>query len=162
VPFQFQDLSDTSRAVNRTVVSSNESPLCNCRDRHSGGRVMAARKSFDPQFSGQVSVAQWWSELVTVPKGSKMFEVTLQWAGAGDALDLHLVSPSGKHYGWYADTTGYSGSQTNPQEFHLPKPEAGTWRISVEGVRGSGLIEFGVATTGKKQSPQLVAASAGQ
>ena len=163
VPFQFQDLPDATRAVNRTVVSTNASAFCNCRDRHAGGaQLAAARKSFDPQFSGKVSVAEWWSEVVTVLKGSKMFEVSLRWPSANDALDLHLVSPSGKHYGWYADTTGYSGSQTNPQEFHVPKPEIGMWRISVEGVRGSGPIEFGVETSGRKASPQLVASSAGQ
>jgi uncharacterized protein YfaP (DUF2135 family) len=134
--------------------------LCNCREKHAGAVV--AQKHMEPQFSGQVSVAQWWSEVVTVPKGSKTFEVSLSWPGANDSLDLHLVSPSGRHYGWYGDTTGYSGSKTNPQEFHLPKPETGMWRISVEGVRGSGPIEFGVETTAKKPSPQLVASSAGQ
>lgn len=162
VPFQFQDLPDSSRVVNRTVVSSNASPLCNCRDRHAGGATALARKSFDQQFSGQVSVAEWWSEVVVVPKGSKTFEVSLTWPGAQDSLDLHLVSPSGRHYAWYADTTGYSGSKTNPQEFHLPKPEVGMWRISVQGVQGSGPIEFGVGTTGRKPIPQLVASSAGQ
>jgi murein DD-endopeptidase MepM/ murein hydrolase activator NlpD len=159
VPFQFQDLPDASRAINRTVVSANASTLCNCRERHAGAAV--ARKSFDPQFSGQVSVAQWWSEWVTVPKGSKVFEVTLSWPSANDALDLHLVSPSGRHYGWYGDTTGYSGSRTNPQEFHVPKPEIGMWRISVEGVRGSGSIAFGVETSGRKPSSELMA-SGGQ
>jgi hypothetical protein len=158
VPFEFQDLPNASRAVNRTVVSDNASPLCNCREKHAGA-VAVAEKHLEPQFSGQVSVAQWWSEVVAVPKGAKTFEVSLSWPGATDSLDLHLVSPSGRHYGWYGDTTGYSGSKTNPQEFHLPKPEVGMWRISVEGVRGSGSIEFGVETTGKKTSPQLVASS---
>ncbi len=160
VPFQFQDLPNATRAVNRTVVSTNASTLCDCRERHPGAAL--ARKSFDPQFSGQVSVTQWWSDLVTVAKGSKMFEVTLSWAGVNDALDLHLVSPSGRHYGWYGDTTGYSGSKTNPQEFRLAQPETGTWRISVEGVRGSGPIEFGVETSGRKPSPQLMASGGGQ
>jgi len=108
-------------------------------------------------LSGQVSVAEWWSELVAVAKGSKTFDVLLSWPGTNDVLDLHLVSPSGRHYGWYGDTTGYSGSKTNPQEFHLPNPEAGLWRISVEGVRGSGPILFGVETSGRKAPPQLVA-----
>ena len=160
VPFQFQDLPNASRAINHTVVSENSSALCNCRERRSGASL--ARKSFDPQFRGQVSVAQWWSEMVTVPKGMKMLEVTLAWPGANDALDLHLVSPSGRHYGWYGDTTGYSGSNTNPQEFRVPQPETGIWRISVQGMRGSGAIDFGVETSGRKSNPQLVASSAGQ
>jgi len=162
VPFEFQDLPDSSRAVNLTVVSSNASPLCNCRDQNAGGVAALARKSLDQQFSGQVSVAQWWSDVIVVPKGSKTLEVSLSWPGANDSLDLHLVSPSGRHYAWYADTTGYSGSNTNPQEFHLPKPEIGMWRISVQGVRGSGPIDFGVGTTGRKPPPQLVASSPGQ
>jgi uncharacterized protein YfaP (DUF2135 family) len=124
--------------------------------------VAQAPKKFDPQFSGEVSVAQWWSDFVSVSKGSNAFEVTLAWNGDSDALNLHLVSPSGRHYGWYGDTTGYSGPHTNPQVFRVPKPEIGTWRVSVEGIRGSGAIAFGVATSGRKQNPQLVASSAGQ
>ena len=71
-----------------------------------------------------------------------MFEVTFAWAGAGNDLDLHLVSPSGRHYGWYGDTTGYSGQKTNPESFRVPSPEPGLWRISVEGMAGGpGLID---------------------
>ena len=160
IPFQFEDLPDALHAVNRTVVSTNASPLCDCRGQHPGpaGAAVAERKSYREQLSGQVSVAQWWSELVDVPKGAKTFDVSLSWPGATDALDLHLVSPSGRHYGWYGDTTGYSGSASNPQEFHLLKPERGVWRISVEGVRGSGPIAFGVETTGHKAPAALVAA----
>lgn len=160
IPFQFQDLPDAARSVNRTVTSGNTSPFCDCRELHPGA---LARKSLDRQFSGQVSVAQWWSGLVAVPKGSKMFEVTLTWSGANNDLDLHLVSPSGRHYGWYGDTTGYSGPRTNPQEFRVPKPEPGLWRVSVEGVRsGSGPIQFAVETSGQKPAQSLVASSDGQ
>lgn len=160
VPFQFEDLPDARHAVNHTVVSANASPLCDCRESHAGAVV--ARKSYGEQLSGQVSVAEWWSKLVTVPKGAKTFDVSLSWPGADNALDLHLVSPAGRHYGWYGDTTGYSGPRSNPQEFHVSKPEAGLWRISVEGVRGSGPIAFGVETSGRKPSSQLMASSAGQ
>jgi len=156
VPFQFEDLPEGGRATNRTVVSSNASALCNCGERRASGGAVAL------QFSGQVSVAEWWSDVVVVARGSKMFDVSLSWPDAKNSLDLHLVSPSGHHYAWYADTTGYSGSKTNPQEFHLPKPEAGPWRISVQGVQGSGPIDFGLGTTGKKMNQQLVAVSAGQ
>jgi hypothetical protein len=154
IPFQFEDLRDASRAVNRTVVSANASALCDCNARRG---AVAVRGSYGEQMSGQVSVAQWWNELVTVAKGANTFDVSLSWSGADDALDLHLVSPSGRHYGWYGDTTGYSGPKSNPQEFHLSKPEAGLWRISVEGVRGSGVIAFGVETSGRRAVPNLVA-----
>jgi murein DD-endopeptidase MepM/ murein hydrolase activator NlpD len=152
VPFQFEDLPEWSRGGGyRTVVSSNASPLCDCRSRQTitarGAGAGGPASSPEGQFSGTVSVAQWWSEVIPVSKASKVFEVTLSWAGAPGDLDLHLMSPSGRHYAAYADTTGYSGD-TNPKTFRVPNPEAGLWRISVEGMRGSGLINFGVATSG--------------
>ncbi len=148
VPFQFEDLPDARRSVNHTVVSANASPLCDCRTRAAG---VMARTSDGRQFSGQVGVAQWWSETVVVPRGARTFGVVLSWTGASSDLDLHLVSPGGQHYGWYGNTTGYSGSKTNPEEFQVPKPEAGVWRISVQGVGGAGgPIDFGVETSGLK------------
>jgi len=160
IPFQFEDLPDWSRAsVNRTIVSANASPLCDCGTRHAS----LASNSPEGQFSGQVSVAQWWSDIVAVRKGSKVFEVTLAWPAADSNLDLHLVSPSGRHYGWYGDATGYSGQNTNPQEFRVPKPESGLWRISVEGLRGGpGPIQFTLNTSGVKTDSRLIAAGSGQ
>ena len=145
IPFKFEDLPDAPRgSANRTVVSANASSLCDCSERRAAGRTGPAR-----QISGQVSVAQWWSEFLSVPKGSKMLDVAVSWQSSNSDLDLHLMSPSGHHYGSYGDTTGYSGSKTNPQEFRLVKPEPGVWRISVQGVRGGpGPIEFGLAQRG--------------
>jgi hypothetical protein len=156
IPFRFEELPDAPRGdLNRTVVSSNASPLCDCRQRFA---TSMAGPAPDRQFSGELSVEQWWSELVSVPKGSGTFEVSVSWAGAGNNLDLHLRSPSGRHYGWYADTAGYSGPQTNPQRFRVPKPEPGVWRISVQAVRGGeGPIQFGVATSGVLTNTRLVA-----
>jgi murein DD-endopeptidase MepM/ murein hydrolase activator NlpD len=155
IPFRFEDLPDSARgAMNRTIVSSNASPYCDCRERHAG--ALAVRATPDKQFSGQLSVAQWWSDLVTVSKGSKSFDVMVSWTGSNSDLDLHLVSPSGRHYGWYGDTTGFSGARTNPQEFRVPKPESGIWRVSVQAVRGGpGAIEFGVATSGQKTAAHV-------
>jgi murein DD-endopeptidase MepM/ murein hydrolase activator NlpD len=150
IPFRFEDLPDAGRGgMNRTIVSTNASPYCDCGQRHLA--AIAGRSLPPKQFTGQLSVAQWWSDLVTVPKASKSFDVTVSWTGSNSDLDLHLVSPSGRHYGWYGDTTGFSGAKTNPQEFRVPKPEAGIWRVSVQAVRGGpGPIEFGVATSGQK------------
>jgi uncharacterized protein YfaP (DUF2135 family) len=78
-----------------------------------------------------------------------VLDVTLTWAGTPGDLDLHLMSPTGRHYSSYADTTGYSG-ETNPKSFRVPNPEAGLWRISVEGLRGSAPINFGVETSASK------------
>ncbi len=147
VPFQFEDLPDWTRGRGyRTVVSSNESALCDCRSRRT---IASGGGSSEGQFSGAVSVEQWWSDIVTVARGSKVLDVTLSWAGTPGDLDLHLMSPSGRHYAAYADTTGYSG-ETNPKSFRVPNPEVGLWRISVQGMRGSGPINFGVETSGSK------------
>jgi murein DD-endopeptidase MepM/ murein hydrolase activator NlpD len=157
IPFRFEELPDAPQGdLNRTVVSNNVSPLCECWRRFAAA---STGTSPDRQFSGQLSVEQWWSELVSVPKGSGTFDVSVEWSGAGNSLDLHLVSPSGRHYGYYGDTTGYSGPQTNPQQFRVPKPEPGVWRISVQAVRGGeGPIQFGVDTSGVQTSHRLVAA----
>ncbi len=151
IPFQFEDLPDWKRGGGyRTVMSTNESALCDCRAR----RVIAAGGgSSEGQFSGAVSVEQWWSDIVAVSRGSRMLEVTLTWAGTPADLDLHLMSPSGRHYSSYADTTGYSG-ETNPKSFRVPDPEPGLWRISVQGMRGAGLINFGVETSGSHGTPK--------
>ncbi len=150
VPFQFEDLPDWTRGNSyRTVVSNNVSPLCDC-----GSRRTVTGGAAGEQFSGSVSVAQWWSEIIAVPGRSKVLEVTLSWAGAPGDLDLHLMSPSGRHYAAYADATGYSG-ETNPKTFRVPNPEVGLWRISVEGMRGSGPIDFAVETSGAQPGSRV-------
>jgi murein DD-endopeptidase MepM/ murein hydrolase activator NlpD len=150
VPFQFEDLPNWSRGGGyRTVVSSNASPLCDCGQRRSVASSGGATLHAESQLSGMVSIAQWWSDIVTVSRGSKLLEVSLSWAGSPADLDLHLMSPSGRHYAAYADTTGYSG-ETNPKAFRVPNPEVGLWRVSVEGMRGSGPINFAVSTSGSK------------
>ena len=149
VPFQFEDLPDWTRGGGyRTVVSSNASERCDCRAR---GTIAAGASSAEGQFSGAVAMEQWWSDIVAVARGSKVLDVTLSWAGAPGDLDLHWMSPSGRHYSSFADTTGYSG-ETNPKSFRVPDPEAGLWRISVQGLRGAGPINFGVATSAPKSA----------
>ena len=134
VPFQFDDLPDwTRRSGYRTVVSANESALCDCRSRRA---IAAGASSGEGQLSGAVSVEQWWSEVIAVSRGSKVLEVTLTWAGSPGDLDLHLMSPSGRHYAAYADTTGYSGD-TNPKIFSGAKP--GGWFVAHFGSRHAGI-----------------------
>jgi len=155
IPFQFEDLPGGARAgLPRTIVSANNSPLCDCRIAQPGSpqiAIAAAVPAAPPQFTGRLSVEQWWSEVVTVAKRSKTFEVTLAWKPADADLDLHVVSPSGTHYNWYGNTTGYTGARANPQQFRLPRPESGYWRVSVQAVKGGPLpIEFDVTTSGQK------------
>jgi len=162
IPFMLEDLPGPLRGsgINRTVVSSNASPLCDCRSEHLSTTALAVSRSAPRQFLGETSVAQWWSDVIAVPRGLKVLDVTLSWDGPGNDLDLHLMSPSGKHYGWYGDTTGYSGRDSNPERFRIPKPEPGTWRVSVQGISGSGPLQFGVDTSAQKPATRL--ASTGQ
>ena len=77
-------------------------------------------------------------------------------------MNLHLVSPSGKHCGWYGDKTGYSGQGSNPEEFDIPSPEVGTWRVSVQGTKGTGeVMEFELESQSPLPKPATRLASAG-
>ncbi|MBS0172966.1 MAG: peptidoglycan DD-metalloendopeptidase family protein [Nitrospira sp.] len=103
-----------------------------------------------------VPVAQWWSELVWVPSGTASLKVEIAWDQAADDLDLHLTSPGGRHYGWYGDRTGYSGRETRPEQFTITAPEPGTWRISVQGMRGEGAIAFAVSSVVERKAAPAV------
>ncbi len=141
VPFVFEDLSGPLRKQ-MLVVSSNASSKCDCSVRARDARMVSAAKS-GPQFTAHLGFSEWWTELVSVPPRAPEFEATLTWPQRDAGLDLHLMSPSGHHYAWYADATGYSGSDAGPQQFRIPNPEAGTWRISVQAVRSAtGQAEF--------------------
>ncbi len=145
IPFQFEDLPDfRPRSTPRTIASTNASALCDCKR-------SLPQPGDGKQLVGSVVVAQWWNEIATVPTGSRSLDISLAWEGADRDLDLHLVSPSGKHYGWYGETAGYSGKKTNPEQFHIVNPESGQWRVSVEGIQGDARpIEFRIASnTGK-------------
>jgi len=168
VPFRFDDLgADVRRGV---VVSANRSMLSDCSrpavELASVGREVAVagndvaevkpavadsaptpRGAHEPQFRGSVAVAQWWTDLVVVRKGAKSLEATLNWTDAASDVDLHLMSPTAEHFGWYGNTAGYSGQRSRPQRFRIPHPRPGIWRISVEGTRGGpGSVEFSVDT----------------
>jgi hypothetical protein len=100
------------------------------------GEARASAQRPSPMLSGAVETAQWWTDLVSVPRRAPGLRVWLEWEGEVADLDLHLVSPSGRHYGWYGDSRGYSGARTRPEEFRIAKPEPGLWRISVQGLTG--------------------------
>ncbi len=98
------------------------------------------------EIRASVQPTQWWSDLIAVPVRALNMRVELAWDGADADLDLHLVSPTGRHYGWYGKHEGYSGSAARPERFEIPAPEPGRWRIAVQGVRGVGTTEFRVRT----------------
>lgn len=157
IPFVFEDLAGPTRGQpvrgQAVAVSSNASGKCDCRVRTGETAVapLKATPSAAPQFTGHLSFSEWWSELVSVPSHAGSFDASLTWPEHDAALDLHLMSPSGHHYAWYADPTGYSGSNAGRREFRVANPEPGTWRVSVQAVRGgAGPIGFAVSTSGTK------------
>jgi murein DD-endopeptidase MepM/ murein hydrolase activator NlpD len=107
-------------------------------DETPAAQPIAATAANGNETRGSVQTAQWWTGLLAVPAGAASLRVQLLWDGAGADLDLHLVSPSGTHYGWYGRHDGYSGSIAHPEQFDIPAPEPGKWRIAVQGVRGTG------------------------
>lgn len=156
VPFLFEDFAGPVRGQ-VVVVSSNASPKCDCRVKASGPALASLdpASGSKPQLTGRLAFSEWWSELVTVPARAASFNATLTWPQREDGLELHLMSPSGHHYAWYADPTGYAGSSAGPQQFRIANPESGTWRISVQAVRGgSAPIDFAVTTSGIKPQPR--------
>ena len=154
IPFQFVDLKNPAKGM--IVKSTQPAELGNCGKKFNGpvvltqsgsqsGTLVNASAPADvraaltgPHFHAEVAVGDWWHSAIIVPKGALRLQVRLSFTGKDRELNLHLVSPSNKHYGWYGDKTGYSGQGTNPEEFDIPAPETGTWRVSVQGTKGSG------------------------
>jgi len=137
IPFRFEDMK--GRPAGGSIVSANESPLCDCSK--------AVQPPSSKHWNAKVGVTQWWTDLLEVKPGVASLDVKLSWTAKDTDLDLHLMSPSGKHYGWYGIVNGYSGSKVNPESYHIPAPEAGIWRVSVQGVQGAGEIDFTVDGT---------------
>ena len=100
-----------------------------------------------PTWTGQVAISDWWTKTTTVSRGARAFDIRISWDGSAYDLDLHLVSPSGRHFSPWDDTTGYAPGSLG-KAFRIPNPEPGIWRVSVQGTRGSGeTIPFRVFQT---------------
>ncbi len=78
------------------------------------------------RWTGQLGFAQWWSHLLTVPKGARSLEVKLGWESQETGFDLYLVSPSGRNY------------RDGGRLVRIEAPEAGQWRVAVQAVQGQG------------------------
>jgi murein DD-endopeptidase MepM/ murein hydrolase activator NlpD len=167
IPFYFEELP-ARRGFRGAITSINHSPYGDCNGAKpniptfltSANGQSAAAPAIPPTWTGQVAVAAWWSELTTVPQGAKQLHVKLGWASEQHDFDLHLMSPSGRHYSTYADATGYTGG-ANSKSFQIPAPEPGIWRVSVQGTRGNGeSMSFSVYVN--PSSPAGLRASAGR
>ena len=76
------------------------------------------------RWTGSLTLAAWWSQLMTVPAGASSLEVRLGHANPKHEFELHLVSPSGRDYNGEGESR------------HIDNPEPGWWRVSVQAVRG--------------------------
>ena len=145
IPFQFEDLPAATRPGFRgTIVSRNSSAYGNCSSNSAPPTYLSrtsARLSVAPvtapTWTGQVAIADWWTKTTTVKRGVRALDIKVTWDGAAYDLDLHLVSPSGRHFSPWDDTTGYAPSGLG-QAFRIPNPEPGIWRVSVQGTRSAG------------------------
>lgn len=137
VPFRFDDL----RVPRGVFTSANGRPDADCGRPEANPTMISGAKDKTlngPSREGAVAVADWWNGELPIPPGTRQLEVRLSWEGAEQEMDLHLVSPAGRHYGWYGVNNGYSGQASKPEEFQIPNPEAGRWRVSVQGMKGTG------------------------
>ena len=156
IPFQFADVPNPAKGMvvkstqNATIGDCSrkfDGPVVLTQSAPSGGAAVVVPVSAaapvraaltGPHQVGQVGVGDWWHSGLIVPKGATRLQVRLAFSGKDRELNLHLVSPSNRHYGWYGDKTGYSGQGSNPEEFDIPTPEVGAWRVSVQGTKGTG------------------------
>lgn len=119
IPFRFADLPEGRPAV---VVSQN---------RLSGAPPpVVAVGGRPPRWQGAVAFAQWWSQPLRVPRGSRELELRHGPREPTTAFDLHAVSPSGQRF------TLPAGQSEQP--LRIPAPEPGDWRVWVQAVQGSG------------------------
>ena len=153
IPFQFEDLPAAARPGFRgTYASGNVSPYGSCSGNaptQVSSSTMTQRRApaIAATWTGQVAISDWWTKTTTVSRGARAFDIRITWDGSGYDLDLHLVSPSGRHFSPWDDTTGYAPGSLG-KAFRSPNPEPGIWRVSVQGTRGAGeAIPFRVFQT---------------
>lgn len=77
-----------------------------------------------PQWTGAAMFAQWWSRPLRVPRGAERLAVRVDWDPPQAELALYLVSPSGD---WL---------RADGRQVEVPRPESGTWRVSVQSLKG--------------------------
>lgn len=88
-----------------------------------------------PKWTARVGLTEWWTQTIHVPKGARALDILTAWANKeAHKVDVYLTSPSGYQYG---------GPYENAERLRVEQPESGNWRISVQGVKGTGeAIEF--------------------
>lgn len=77
-----------------------------------------------PRWTGEARFSEWWSHVLTVPKGARQLVVRLGWDDPTSEFDLYLVNPSGE---WI---------RAEGREITVPGPQPGIWRVSVQNIKG--------------------------
>ena len=144
IPFSFANAADAARG---RVISNNVPLSGSCgvvfdgTIQSSGNRPGSQKKPepSGPKWTANVGLSEWWAETLNVPKGTKSFDVVVACARKdSQKVDAYLTSPTGMQYGGPLQPSG---------PLRIEKPEIGAWRISIQGVKGTGEpIEFDVRT----------------
>jgi len=139
IPFVFEEFAQKAPRAQTTVVSSNHAPGAALA---MGGAPAEERgeppegPAIEKRFEGTVAVEQWWTEQFTVPKNSRSAWVHVMWSEYKHTLELYLTSPSGRQFGPGAEEMGFTPGRIS-RRWDMTNPEAGLWRMSVIGTRGS-------------------------
>lgn len=137
IPFQYSGVPDARKGK---LVMNNVPLIGSCGVTFDGPLLQSKsvpKKPAGPSWQARVALSEWWTQTLTVPRGAKALEILVAWAKKeSEKVDVYLVSPSGAQYG---------GPYVDASKLRVEQPEAGAWRISVQGVKGGGeAIEFEV------------------
>ena len=118
IPFKFNELAElaVTKLKGLEVASSSTATF----------RVPARVDGSTRSLAGSVGVGGRWTDVLAVNPGATRLEGTLSWAGADQHMSLGVISPGGR-------AVAVDGSR-----FRVEQPEAGPWRLVVDGMRGNG------------------------
>lgn len=122
IPFRFADLPEGRPAV---VISRNYFQGASGAAQPPPANAVGGRP---PRWQGTLSFAEWWSEPLNVPRGTKEIEFRHGAREGAAAFDLHAVSPSGKRY--------VHAAAESDEPLRIATPEPGNWRVWLQAVAG--------------------------
>jgi murein DD-endopeptidase MepM/ murein hydrolase activator NlpD len=135
IPFKF---SNVPRVAKGRVVNNPVPLVGSCNTMSNNPLELSRNRHTEPQgprWAAKVGLSEWWTQTIHVPKGARALDILTAWTNKeAQKVDVYLTSPSGFQYG---------GPYENAERLRVEKPESGQWRISVQGVKGTGEgIEF--------------------
>ncbi len=135
IPFNYVNSPEAARG---RIVANSLPLIGNCSVQYDGPVEVSSKKA-EPaglKWNGKVGLSEWWTQTIMVPKGARALDILTAWNKVSHKVDVYLTSPSGYQYG---------GPYENAERLRVEQPESGSWRISVQGVKGTGeAIDFEV------------------